>query len=101
MTYRTLLASGILCIAIMPLLAQNPGTPASGQGKPSTTKQSTTEHAVQAGEGQRVFNQNCSRCHDAPQSFPPAISGTIVRHMRVRAGLSREDEKALLRFLNP
>jgi mono/diheme cytochrome c family protein len=52
-------------------------------------------------DGQQVFEQNCSRCHTAPQGFPPRISGTVARHMRVRAGLSREDELALLRFLNP
>jgi cytochrome c5 len=52
-------------------------------------------------DGQKVFDQNCSRCHNAPEGFSPRISGTVVRHMRVRAGLSAEDEKALLRFLNP
>jgi cytochrome c5 len=51
--------------------------------------------------GERVFQQNCSRCHNAPQSFPPQISGTILRHMRVRASLSAADEKELLHFLNP
>lgn len=52
-------------------------------------------------DGERVFAQNCSRCHTAPQGFPPSISGTIVRHMRVRANLSREDERAILKYLNP
>ncbi len=52
-------------------------------------------------DGDRSFRQNCSRCHQAPESFPPQISGTIVRHMRVRASLSREDERAILKFLNP
>lgn len=52
-------------------------------------------------EGERAFRQNCSRCHNAPEGFPPQISGTIVRHMRVRANLSRDDERAILKFLNP
>ena len=52
-------------------------------------------------EGDRIFQQNCSRCHNAPEGFSPAISGTIVRHMRVRASLSEEDVKKLLHFLNP
>lgn len=51
--------------------------------------------------GQEVFEQNCSRCHTAPEGFSPRISGTIVRHMRVRASLSQQDEEALLRFFNP
>jgi cytochrome c5 len=61
----------------------------------------TTAHSTPGNDGERVFEQNCSRCHNAPEGFSPRISGTIVRHMRVRAGLSKEDEQALLRFLNP
>jgi cytochrome c5 len=62
---------------------------------------SNAVHNVAQRDGQLVFEQNCSRCHNAPQGFSPRISGTVVRHMRVRAGLSAEDEKALLRFFNP
>lgn len=69
----------------------------------STQKPQTV--AVKAGqyysEGERIFAQNCSRCHTAPEGFSPHISGTIVRHMRVRAQLSEHDEQELLRFLNP
>lgn len=49
----------------------------------------------------RIFEQNCARCHDAPNSFSPRISETILRHMRVRASLSQRDEEELLHFLNP
>ena len=58
-------------------------------------------HAANPDRGQEVFNQNCSRCHNAPEGFAPSISGTVARHMRVRANLSEADYKALLRFLNP
>jgi cytochrome c5 len=56
---------------------------------------------VQPDRGEQVFAQNCSRCHNTPQGFAPQISGTIAMHMRVRAGLSDADYKALRRFLNP
>lgn len=52
-------------------------------------------------EGQRVFEQNCSRCHNPPDGFSPRISSTVVRHMRVRANLSEEDAKALMKFFHP
>jgi cytochrome c5 len=52
-------------------------------------------------DGALVFKQHCSRCHNAPEGFSPRISGTIVRHMRVRASLSKSEEEQLLRFLNP
>lgn len=51
--------------------------------------------------GQQVFEQNCARCHNAPQGFSSSISGSIAMHMRVRVGLSDADYKALRRFLNP
>ena len=51
--------------------------------------------------GQQIFQQHCSSCHTAPDGFSPRISGTIVRHMRVRASLSEYEEKELLRFFNP
>jgi cytochrome c5 len=50
--------------------------------------------------GQRVFEQNCARCHRSPEGFSPRISGSIVRHMRVRVNLSEHDEQALLKFFN-
>jgi cytochrome c5 len=74
----------------------------SAQGTPSTPKKAPSEQGTaHPDEGQRVFDQNCSRCHNAPNGFSTRISGTVVRHMRVRAGLSQHDEQELLRFLNP
>lgn len=52
-------------------------------------------------EGERVFQQHCSRCHNAPQGLSPRITGTVVRHMRVRANLTAEEERTLLKFFNP
>lgn len=64
-------------------------------------KQDRTSRPEPPIEGERVFRQNCARCHNAPESLPSQSSGTIIRHMRVRANLSREDERAILKFLNP
>jgi len=67
----------------------------------SKTQVKTTAGAHPQNDGERVFQQNCSRCHTAPDGFSPRISGTIVRHMRVRVSLSQHDEEELLRFVNP
>jgi cytochrome c5 len=90
-------ASGLLA-AVVPALAQMHTKPANRNAQESMSQPVAIADAA---HGKRVFQQNCSRCHNAPQSFPPQISGTIVRHMRVRASLSANDERALLRFLNP
>jgi cytochrome c5 len=54
-----------------------------------------------ADAGERAFAANCSRCHAAPMSLPPRITGTVIMHMRTRARLSRQDEQALLKYLAP
>lgn len=70
-----------------------------GQAKPTVPSPAKSVH--QSSEGERIFARNCARCHAAPQGFSPSISGTVVRHMRVRASLSAHDEQELLKFFNP
>ena len=91
---------GVLVLAsasALAVAAQN-GTPATAPARKSAAHK-------QAGQpqtaGERVFKQNCLRCHAEPEGFSPSISGTIVRHMRVRASLSQREEEQLLQFLNP
>jgi len=98
--HRRILALGLLWTAALPLLSQAGGPPANGNGGTEVTKHDRPS-AVHLGAGERKFAQNCSRCHTAPEGFSPHISGTIVRHMRVRASLSKQDEEDILRFLNP
>lgn len=66
-------------------------------GKPSGTAGSDNGQE----NGERVFAEHCARCHNAPEGFSPRITGTITRHMRVRANLSPEEERAVLNFFNP
>src|SRR5216684_2647217 len=71
--------------------------PAGTAAKPAAKANSTKQPDV----GQRKFDANCGRCHSFPEQLSPSITGTVVRHMRVRANLSAEDEKDILRFLAP
>ena len=73
--------------------APKPAAAAKPAAKPDTTKPTDV--------GQRKFDANCGRCHSFPEQLSPSITGTVVRHMRVRANLSAEDEKDILRFLAP
>lgn len=93
------LASGLLVLAaLIPALAQTQAARTNGKKEKPMRAPATS---AQIARGQQVFDRNCSRCHNAPQSIPPQISATVIRHMRVRASLSAADEKALLRFMNP
>ncbi|ADW71172.1 hypothetical protein AciX9_3894 (plasmid) [Granulicella tundricola MP5ACTX9] len=73
---------------------------AAGQAakKPVTTSRPAQQPQD---DGDQIFQQQCSRCHNAPEGFSPRISGTIARHMRIRASLSKHEEEQLLHFLNP
>lgn len=73
----------------------------SPQQKPQNKTSLKTVHEQGQDRGQQVFERNCARCHNAPEGFSSSISGTVAMHMRVRAGLSEADYKALRRFLNP
>ncbi len=46
-----------------------------------------------------AYKSNCTRCHLAPRRFPKRKMATIMRHMRVRANLTEEEAKGILRFL--
>lgn len=93
---KLIFAFGFLA-ALIPVLAQ--ATAAHQKDKKKETHAAPSSEEIT--RGQEVFEQNCSRCHNAPQSISPQISATVIRHMRVRASLSAADEKALLRFMNP
>lgn len=87
-------------IAIPVLLAAQSNS--SGAAPAANGKHAVRQSpAATKSEGELLFQRNCARCHAAPDGFSPRISGTIVRHMRVRANLSEHDERELLRFFNP
>ena len=96
MKHLVLMASVISSTLVLAQTSPAPksaGTAARSAAKAVSTKQPDV--------GQRKFDANCGRCHSFPQQLSPSITGTVVRHMRVRANLSAEDEKDILRFLAP
>jgi len=101
MKFKQCVAAMLVLVGVsLALRAQNAGT--GGPTPPAPDKSAPKNQAGQhASEGERIFAQNCSRCHTAPDGFSPHISGTIVMHMRVRASLSKHDTQELMRFFNP
>lgn len=100
------LVPGVLVLAALGVSVLSPRRAFTQSWPPSASQPRVKQYQNPKGassedEGERIFAQNCSRCHNAPEGFSPRISGTIVRHMRVRANLSQHDEQALLHFLNP
>jgi len=90
-----------LALSISALAAASSTPQTSSDTQSSSSKLSRSSRPASPDRGQRVFQQNCARCHAAPQGFSPSASGAVARHMRVRANLSDADFRALLHFLNP
>lgn len=89
----SLLLGATLSVGVVLAAGQSPSK--------SQQPQKKTTPAANPTRGAKVFEQNCARCHNAPQGLPPSVSGTIAMHMRERANLSDADYRALRQFLNP
>lgn len=50
-------------------------------------------------DGEKRFHANCGRCHAAPQKFPPRMMATVLRHMRVRATVTEDDQRLILFYM--
>ena len=87
------------CVLVVPLSMA--AAPAQQKNNPAEQPSQRGASSAELQAGERVFAANCSRCHQAPMSLAPRITGTVIMHMRTRARLSREDEKLLLKFLAP
>ena len=75
--------------------------PAQKTGQPPANPTGVRKAQSHPDEPEKAFQANCNRCHYAPEQLSPRITGTVIRHMRVRANLSAKDEQLILRFLNP
>jgi mono/diheme cytochrome c family protein len=70
--------------------------PPSAMAKPAADG---AENRAQRLEGEERFRTNCGRCHQAPHKFPPRVMATAIRHMRVRAMITDEDMRLILRYM--
>lgn len=90
-----------LAAATAPLFARQSSDTQSDAARHGKRDTKTTQSQPAEQEGERLFQQTCARCHNAPDGFSPRITATVVRHMRVRANLSAHDEEVLLHYFNP
>jgi cytochrome c5 len=91
---------GVAAFCLAMGAAQSQQDSAAGR-QTSKTQPVTTTAVLPANVGEVKFQQNCSRCHSAPQELSARITGTVVLHMRTRASLSKADAEAILKYLAP
>lgn len=66
---------------------------------PGSARDAATDERIARVEGEKRFRTNCGRCHQAPHKFPPRVMAAAIRHMRVRAMITDEDMKLILRYM--
>jgi mono/diheme cytochrome c family protein len=87
-----------------PSATESRSTPAAepgathGSASPKAASGKATEASLRL-EGEKRFRANCGRCHQPPHKFPPRVMATAIRHMRVRAMITDEDMRLILRYM--
>ena len=97
MKRRSLSLSALICCLAICVFAAAQQTQPRTQNKPAQKPADTPAIS----EGEKRFRINCGRCHNAPEDISPREARAVLRHMRVRAMLSAEDEKFILQYLAP
>lgn len=61
----------------------------------------TNDKAGDANRGATSWSQNCNRCHNmrSPTEFRDELWRTIITHMRLRAGLTGQQQRDILAFM--
>lgn len=98
MKHRSLIFIGCLAFLFCTLAAAQ-----QKQDKPQAAS-STNAHTNApnpTAQGEKLFRTNCGRCHNPPESLSPREVRAVVRHMRVRAVLTDEQERLIVKFLAP
>jgi mono/diheme cytochrome c family protein len=86
-----------------PLLSAN-SKPADDSASPQPTHRTQARHTTKSeqserAEGEQRFRENCGRCHQPPHKFSPRVMAAAIRHMRVRAMLTDEDMRLILKYM--
>jgi cytochrome c5 len=85
----------LLLASTLVVLAQKPAP----QERPRQPK--TAAAGNESAEGEKRFEMHCGRCHVPPDDLSPREAKAVLRQMRVRANLSAEDERLILKYLAP
>jgi cytochrome c5 len=94
-----LLALGMLLALVSAAGAGSKTAKDSSSSAPAAAATNSTQDENLHLEGEKRFRSNCGRCHLAPPKFAPRMMATIVRHMRVRANITDEDMRLVLRYM--
>jgi len=93
------LVAGAMSLGLMANASSGSKDAAKDSPTTSASAEQSTLNENMHFEGEKRFRSNCGRCHAAPPKFAPRMMATIVRHMRVRATITDQDMRLILRYM--
>jgi hypothetical protein len=75
--------------------------PKSGRSTSTDSSQAVTSDSYMGLSGEELWSNNCLRCHNIrpPTMYTDAQWDVIVHHMRLRANITGQEQRAILEFL--
>ena len=98
MRIKVLLSAVLLMLAVGATLVAVAKTGEKDKDVPAATAATAQDDPMRL-EGEKAYHANCGRCHMAPPKFAPRMMATIVRHMRVRAGITDQETRSILHYM--
>jgi len=101
-TLKLCLCTAMAAAAIaIPMFASQPSEshPAESRAEPVARVATPSDDAAIRAEGEKRFQANCGRCHQFPHKFSPRVILAVERHMRVRALVTEDDMRVIIRYL--
>jgi hypothetical protein len=89
----------LMSVLALPAVARHSGEKPANSAKTGSVVQPVRTDDDLRVEGEKRFRANCGRCHQSSHKFPPRMMLTIERHMRVRALITDEDLRLIVRYM--
>jgi len=89
----------LLAVSLFPCCFHLAAMPQAAVSQKASKAAANNKSAADPGEVK--FKENCGRCHNPPDALSPREVKAVLQHMRVRAMLSAEDERLIMKFLAP
>jgi cytochrome c5 len=98
---RKIEAAFVLALAMFSYTAARANAQSAAGADASKKAAEASPQHDESAEGEKRFQTHCSRCHVAPEDLNPRVVKAVVRQMRVRALLTDEDERLIVKYLAP
>jgi hypothetical protein len=75
--------------------------PKSGRSTSTDSSEAVAEDSYMGLSGEELWSNNCLRCHNIrpPTMYSDAQWDVIVHHMRLRANITGQEQRAIVAFL--